>query len=788
MDFIIQALIPNLPRIIMSIILIAYFILLYRITGRNRNSDKLLGAFALIALLGIAYHIWLFSIITQATFMKYDNLMSRLLFSIQYSLEMFLANTIIFKGEVLKTLEDNTIMFQCYLTLYFMAIMTSGFSIFHFLSRRFHNWFWLTFHKPSNNTHIFIGINDASLWLAKDIMSNIEKNNRKKLKHPKEQIIFIDLPDQQDNLQGISIWDIIARFFKDSKDTEKLSKYIVLRAGKGIDKITKWLERKESTVYILSDNQALNISILEDLWKRTEFKCKIYCHAKKEGLINKYDNITDVEDRVRFVDSSYLAVISLKTSNNGEMLPVKYVDIAEAPDTKNKLGYVTSAFNCAIIGFGETGKEALKFLYEFGAFPDKNNEKSPFKCHIFDNNLSQALGDFGVDLTTLRSPVAKESEFELHPCAVNTIKFREEMCQLIKRLNYIVICLGNDNLNMETALNILEYTSIEGRNTKNKFCIAIKQANTNTLNQATLNNANVAYNNCIHPFGLTEKIWKMDFISNKELDSEASSFYESYKELSDILGKENNEENEWKPSPTWDEREKNGIRSKDYKKRCKARRQKAQDYSNIFHQTTKRMLCEPHDKLAELILSVNVDTTHCKEGDTTTERILEHLAVCEHLRWEASHMLMGYRPTKGDTDDLKKLHCCIKPYNELDETTKHYDWLVVKNSLSDLKIQNANPQETIKDKYIPNPISTNDVTLSSEILELSEKIAENVHEVWAQSRIAEGWTYGPQRDDTKKEHPCLVPYNELPEIEKEYDRHTSQETLKVIMKLGFKIK
>ena len=149
---------------------------------------------------------------------------------------------------------------------------------------------------------------------------------------------------------------------------------------------------------------------------------------------------------------------------------------------------------------------------------------------------------------------------------------------------------------------------------------------------------------------------------------------------------------------------------------------------------------------------------------------------------------MEYFSKEKHTEELKKLHCCIRPYNELDEKTKHYDWLVVKNSISDLKIQNANPQETIKDKYIPNPISTNDVTLSSEILELSEKIAENVHEVWAQSRIAEGWTYGPQRDDTKKEHPCLVPYNELPEIEKEYDRHTSQETLKVIMKLGFKIK
>ncbi|MBR5481601.1 MAG: hypothetical protein IKU85_07920 [Bacteroidaceae bacterium] len=149
---------------------------------------------------------------------------------------------------------------------------------------------------------------------------------------------------------------------------------------------------------------------------------------------------------------------------------------------------------------------------------------------------------------------------------------------------------------------------------------------------------------------------------------------------------------------------------------------------------------------------------------------------------------MGYRPTEGNTEELKKLHCCIRPYNELDEKTKHYDWLVVKNSLVAIENQSKESVQAENDQYIPNPISTDDVTLSPEILELSEKIAENVHEVWAQSRIAEGWTYGPQRDDTKKEHPCLVPYNELPEVEKEYDRNTSQETLKVIMKLGFRIK
>lgn len=89
--------------------------------------------------------------------------------------------------------------------------------------------------------------------------------------------------------------------------------------------------------------------------------------------------------------------------------------------------------------------------------------------------------------------------------------------------------------------------------------------------------------------------------------------------------------------------------------------------------------------------------------------------------------------------------------------------------------------------YAPKPIDTTDVKLSAELLELTEKIAENVHEVWAVGRIAEGWTYGPVRDDAKKETPCLVSYAELPESEKEYDRNTALETLKLITKLGYEI-
>ena len=93
----------------------------------------------------------------------------------------------------------------------------------------------------------------------------------------------------------------------------------------------------------------------------------------------------------------------------------------------------------------------------------------------------------------------------------------------------------------------------------------------------------------------------------------------------------------------------------------------------------------------------------------------------------------------------------------------------------------------MKKNYVPQPMDTRDVQLSEDLNVLVEQMAKNVHEVWAQSRIEQGWIYGEERNDALKHHPCLVPYEELPEIEKAYDRDTALETLKLICKLGFKI-
>ena len=89
--------------------------------------------------------------------------------------------------------------------------------------------------------------------------------------------------------------------------------------------------------------------------------------------------------------------------------------------------------------------------------------------------------------------------------------------------------------------------------------------------------------------------------------------------------------------------------------------------------------------------------------------------------------------------------------------------------------------------YSPKPIDTTDIELSEELLLLTEQLARNVHDNWAIGRINDGWTYGPERNDTLKHNPCLVDYDDLPESEKEYDRNTAMETLKTILKLGWGI-
>ena len=125
-----------------------------------------------------------------------------------------------------------------------------------------------------------------------------------------------------------------------------------------------------------------------------------------------------------------------------------------------------------------------------------------------------------------------------------------------------------------------------------------------------------------------------------------------------------------------------------------------------------------------------------------------------------------YDPNSSNTEDTYPIEQFKDAWND----SKNYLITITSNSMK---------------TYIPKPIDLSDVELTEDLNELREAIAENAHEIWAENRQAEGWTYGPQRDDLLKQTPDMVPYSQLPEGEKEYDREMAMKTIKLLKKLGY---
>lgn len=130
---------------------------------------------------------------------------------------------------------------------------------------------------------------------------------------------------------------------------------------------------------------------------------------------------------------------------------------------------------------------------------------------------------------------------------------------------------------------------------------------------------------------------------------------------------------------------------------------------------------------------------------------------------------------------------CYNPYiGDVPETISMERFLDAWDDSKNYMVK-INTKEAVAELYKPAPLDLSDVHLPDTLTELTEAIAENTHEVWSQNRMNEGWTYGAERDDTNLKHPDLLPYSDLPEVEKEYDRATAMNAIKLIVKLGYKI-
>ncbi|MEE1102784.1 MAG: RyR domain-containing protein [Alistipes sp.] len=153
--------------------------------------------------------------------------------------------------------------------------------------------------------------------------------------------------------------------------------------------------------------------------------------------------------------------------------------------------------------------------------------------------------------------------------------------------------------------------------------------------------------------------------------------------------------------------------------------------------------------------------------DILISQIPDHVVVVLSLDTENKTITI-FDPNSSNQEDTYALEQFEDAWND----SKNYMLTITSNTMK---------------TYIPQPIDLTDVELAEELYELREAIAENAHDVWAAERQAQGWTYGPQRDDQKKETPCMVAYSQLPDSEKKFDREMAMNTLKLLSKLGYDI-
>ena len=594
-----------------------------------------------------------------------------------------------------------------------------------------------------NHLYVFFGMNDPSRLLAKSIkereggkaivvfvenmaQSNDDTNGLNNIvgmfTHRRQTFIDADELDARVTFTEIRLCDI------SSEKVEKgdiLGDINLLMLRDLIQKVGKGITDAQLHVFFLSENEDENIRALSVLSldnsiqqiKENKVLLRFYCHARRNSLNHIIEDIAFKHGLdVRTVDSSNLAVELLKA--DGENHPVRFVEIDKASTT------VKSSFNSLIVGFDEVGRDALKFLYEFGAFVDysatpEEEKRSPFHCIAIDKRMDELKGAFTNFAPAVMSAInhdeQKSSLVELKSCDCLSSDFyvnilTDDFC---KALNYIVIAIGDDELGMTLAIRILNHIRRVRDDLHNlRIFVRSYRSDKEVYMQHIADYYNDGYNKCLKEkevpykndaviklFGQSKEIYSYDMIINEELTQKGRAYQASYARLSgDKL--------------LWDARRKKEQEKGSLDSMRSLRRKELQDLGNALHAETKVFLLknameEDYDWADFINRYFNNSDMVRREGaydkikytylTTQENNVILNLARLEHLRWNASHEMLGYVKTHDGLhgcNERTREHNCLRPWQELDEEGhevtraehwdcdyKLYDFVVVDNSI-----------------------------------------------------------------------------------------------------------
>lgn len=445
-----------------------------------------------------------------------------------------------------------------------------------------------------------------------------------------------------------------------------------------------------------------------------------YCLARYNSVHRVIeDQNPSNQVKVKVVDSSHINVEMLK--ENPELLPVRYVNV-EADAT------VSTPFNALVVGFSEVGQDSVRFLYEFGAFVKNGSTddiavRSDFHLDVVDKNMSDLAGVFVANAPSIKPsmPFIEGEEnpdalISLHQMDCRSVQFYQKLTEeWIPKLNYVVIATDDDELNLSLGVRIFK-AAARYRKDMDKFSILVRAHNDDDghirrianhynllwtayekapmdsegkrIHQAEITKDSHPEKPVIRIFGLDKETFTYGNIIKDELEQKARNYADRYKETTE----KKKPEGDKKPQKrAFDERFDKIMQLDDewtgyyptYYGMMYLRRTQSQDMANSLHEQTKRILVEQalkrchHEnfEFSKLTRTENTIKYIWPRGEETIEqinRIAIVVAQTEHLRWNASHEILGYIYDDAK-DEVRCMHNCLKDWKDLTESVRSYD-------------------------------------------------------------------------------------------------------------------
>lgn len=631
--------------------------------------------------------------------------------SIAYALNLFLLNI---DGNVLDNLSHHPALKAWISVLTILSFGSMALMLVGLLYTRLYAYYklnYLTKITPSrNHLYLFFGINTQANTLINDI----------KKQDPKAVIVIIE--EANIHVNDNDLWHTIVGMLAHRRSTfetahsqdasveiaEKPLRDIAPEASQspqfdafsylGLTRTLKLIKSlnagSELHIFFLNDNEEQNIRDIMTLAKdrnilalanSTEIKQTIYCHARKNGPNRMIEDVAVKANlTISIVDSSHLAIEKLKLEP--QFHPFHVVDF----DPQNPTT-VSSSFNCLIIGFGEVGRDAFKFLYEFAAFVDHSStdtasRRSPFNCHIVDSKLKNIVGTFKLAMPGIFKDKPQNVNIQFHNANYND----EPLCTTLltnsyaSKLNYVIISINDNDEAIALAIRIFNLCRRAGGNTR-KLRIMVRCTDDSKVEamQKIADHYNMGYadaqNNTpvIHIFGYPSQTYSYSLIISDKLVAEGKKFYDGYRHLNG-------------GTATWEERHDKATKTKvpNIDKLRGLRRKESQDKANALHRITKIEILKKalpdninwdnfyfryFNKVGKAYKTGKYSNITYPELSDNENLIILRMAMLEHIRWNAAHELMGYTRSTDNSHQCSETtmsHNCLINWEELDNESR----------------------------------------------------------------------------------------------------------------------